>query len=183
MPALSPVPDQRSAPPAPDVGRRHECADAAAVGFAADAHVDTPKAPAPQIARRRTAWCGPSAKRRSGLHAEVSGIPWTVSAAGCAAAVSAGDQTRLQGLIRDGKLYLTLQDAIALALENNLDVEAERYNLVLAQDGSVRAAGGGNLRGIDYSIAGAPNGVGGPGSPLLNAETTNTNPITPTVTD
>jgi outer membrane protein len=94
-----------------------------------------------------------------------------------------GDGTRLNALIRDGKLYLNLDDAIALALENNLDVEAERYNLVLAQTDITRAAGGGNLRGIDYTVQQAPNGVGGPGSPLLNSATTNPNPTTPTVTD
>jgi outer membrane protein TolC len=86
-------------------------------------------------------------------------------------------------LIRDGKLYLTLQDAIALAIENNLDVEAERYNLAAANTDLVRAAGGGTLRGIDYTIALPQNGVGGPGSPLLNADTVNSNPTTPTVTD
>jgi outer membrane protein TolC len=95
----------------------------------------------------------------------------------------AGSGTRLEGLIRDGKLYLTLDDAIALALENNLDVEAERYNLTLAKTDVARAAGGGSLRGIDYGIATVQNGVGGPGSPLLNAATANTNPTTPTVTD
>jgi outer membrane protein len=95
----------------------------------------------------------------------------------------AGDATRLNALIRDGRLYLTLQDAIALALENNLDVEAERYNLVLAQTDITRAEGGGNLRGIDYTVQLAPNGVGGPGSPLLNASTASPNPTTPTVTD
>ena len=95
----------------------------------------------------------------------------------------AGDATRLNGLIRDGKLFLTLNDAIALALENNLDVEAERYNIVLAQTDLTRAAGGGNLRGIDYTVQQPPNGVGGPGSPLLNAATTNPNPTTPAITD
>lgn len=95
----------------------------------------------------------------------------------------AGDATRFNALVRDGKLYLTLADAIDLALENNLDVEAERYNIVLAGTDLTRAKGGGNLRGIDYSITQPPNGVGGPGSPLLNASTTNPNPTTPTVTD
>ncbi len=94
-----------------------------------------------------------------------------------------GDAARLHGLIHDRKLYLTAQDAIALALENNLDVEAERYNLVLARTDQVRAAGGGNLRGFDYSIVETPGGVGGPGSPLLNTATVNANPTTPTVTD
>ncbi|MES2390577.1 MAG: TolC family protein [Acidobacteriota bacterium] len=95
----------------------------------------------------------------------------------------AGDQTRLNALIRDGKLYLTLADAIALAIENNLDVETERYDLVLARTDEVRAAGGGSLRGLDYSLTLPANGVGGPGSPLLNADTVNSNPTTPTVTD
>ncbi len=94
-----------------------------------------------------------------------------------------GSATRLTGLVREGKLYLTLQDALDLALENNLDVETERYNLVLAQTDTVRAAGGGNLRGIDYSVQLPPNGVGGPGSPLLNTATVNPNPTAPAVTD
>ena len=55
-------------------------------------------------------------------------------------------------------------------------MEAERYNLVLGHIDTVRAAGGGATRGIDYNITLAPAGVGGPGSPLLNALTTNTNP-------
>ncbi len=90
---------------------------------------------------------------------------------------------RLQALVRGGKLYLSAKDAIALAIENNLDVEIERYNLLLSDTDLRRAKGGGNLRGIDFTIAEPPNGVGGPGSPLLNADTTSTNPITPTVTD
>ena len=94
-----------------------------------------------------------------------------------------GDATRLNGLIRDGKLYLTLQDAIALALENNLDVETERYNITLAGTDAVRAAGGGSTRGVDFTVQLPQNGVGGPGSPLLNAATVNSNPTTPTVTD
>ena len=95
----------------------------------------------------------------------------------------AGDQTRLLSLVRDGKLYLSAHDAIVLAIENNLDVEIERDNLLLADTDHRRALGGGNLRGIDFTVQEPPNGVGGPGSPLLNAATTTTNPTTPTVTD
>ena len=95
----------------------------------------------------------------------------------------AGDATRFEVLIRDGKLFLTLDDAIALALENNLDLEVERDNLALAATDVVRAAGGGNLRGIDFTVQQPPNGVGGPGSPLLNAATTSPNPTTPALTD
>src|ERR1039458_10021007 len=32
-------------------------------------------------------------------------------------------------VIRDGKMYLSLDDAVALALENNLDIAIQRYNL------------------------------------------------------
>ncbi len=94
-----------------------------------------------------------------------------------------GNGDRLRSLVHDGKLFLSARDAIVLAIENNLDVEIERYNLLLADTDRRRAAGGGSLRGIDYTIAEPPNGNGGPGSPLLNAVATNPNPITPTVTD
>ena len=98
-------------------------------------------------------------------------------------ALFGGNGDRLRALVRDGKLYLSERDAIALAIENNLDVEIERYNLVLADTDRRRAAGGGSLRGIDYTIQEPPNGVGGPGSPLLNTTAINPNPTTPTVTD
>ncbi len=94
-----------------------------------------------------------------------------------------GSGDRLRSLIRDNKLFLSLHDAISLAIENNLDVEVERYNLQLADDDLLRAKGGGTLRGIDYTVQATPNGVGGPGSPLLNKGATNPNPTVPTVTD
>lgn len=94
-----------------------------------------------------------------------------------------GTGARLNSLVRDGKLYLTLHDAIALAIENNLDVEVERYNIVLADTDLVRAKGGGSTRGIDFTVQEPENGVGGPGSPLLNTAAVSTNPVTPTVTD
>lgn len=94
-----------------------------------------------------------------------------------------GAGARFNGLVRDGRLYVTLHDAIALALENNLDIEVERYNIALSDTDLVRAKGGGSLRGIDYTVQEAPNGVGGPGSPLLNSTATNTDPTAPAVTD
>jgi outer membrane protein TolC len=94
-----------------------------------------------------------------------------------------GNGALLQSLVRDGKLYLSAHDAIALAIENNLDVEVERYNLILSDTDYRRAQGGGSLRGIDFTIQEPPNGVGGPGSPLLDSTAQNTNPVTPTVTD
>ena len=55
---------------------------------------------------------------------------------------------RLQDLIVNGKLMLRLDDAIALALENNLDIEVARYNLPIAQTDYLRAKGGGATRGV-----------------------------------
>jgi len=54
---------------------------------------------------------------------------------------------RLQNLIVDGRLVLTLADAIALALENNLDIAVAQYNLPIAQTDLLRAKGGGAARG------------------------------------
>ena len=54
---------------------------------------------------------------------------------------------RLQDLIRDGKLVLTIDDAIALAVENNLAVAVARYDLPIAQSDYLRTKGGGALRG------------------------------------
>jgi outer membrane protein len=59
-----------------------------------------------------------------------------------------GNSARLQDLIRAGKLYLTAQDAIALALENNVDIEIDRYNPLLASSSLKRSEAGGPLPGV-----------------------------------
>ncbi|MGC2661654.1 MAG: TolC family protein [Bryobacteraceae bacterium] len=74
---------------------------------------------------------------------------------------------RTYDLIRAGSLYLSLQDAIALALENNLDIQLQRYTVPIASTDVKRAKGGGLLRGLVYTVNELPQGVGGPGSPLL----------------
>lgn len=58
-----------------------------------------------------------------------------------------GNSSRLHSLIRAGKLYLTVQDAIALAIENNLDLEVDRYGPLLADWQIIRQEAGGALRG------------------------------------
>ncbi len=55
---------------------------------------------------------------------------------------------RLHSLLRDGKLQLALEDAIALALENNLDIAVARYNVPLAHSDYLRTKGGGAARGV-----------------------------------
>ena len=69
-------------------------------------------------------------------------------------------------LIRDGKLYLSLKDAIRLALENNLDIAIARYNLPIADMDILRTKAGGVFRGVNAGVVqGTPGGgVGGFGT-------------------
>lgn len=73
---------------------------------------------------------------------------------------------RLDHLIRDGKLYLSLKDAIDLALENNLDLAIARYNLPIADTDLLRTKAGGSFRGVNTGVVqGTPGGgVGGYGA-------------------
>lgn len=59
---------------------------------------------------------------------------------------------RLQNLIRDGKLYLSLQDTIALAIENNLDLAYFRYNFPIAQTDYARTKAGASAHGVNTGI-------------------------------
>ncbi len=65
---------------------------------------------------------------------------------------------RLQSLERDGKLYISLKDAIALALENNLDLAYFRYTLVIAETDLARTKAGGVTRGVNTSVQQATPG-------------------------
>src|ERR1700688_2732995 len=59
---------------------------------------------------------------------------------------------RIFDLMRAGQLYLSLDDAIALALENNLDIELERFLPKIADTDLSRAHGGGLLRGLSLLV-------------------------------
>ena len=86
------------------------------------------------------------------------------------------NSTRIGDIIRAGQIYLSLQDAIALALENNLDLDVLRYGVRLAATDTYRATGGGLLRGVQLTVNEAPAGVGGPGSPLITTAATGATP-------
>ena len=72
----------------------------------------------------------------------------------------------LNQLIRGGKLYLSLKDAIRMALENNLDIAIARYNLPIADMDILRTKAGGVFRGVNAGVVqGTPGGgVGGFGT-------------------
>ena len=104
---------------------------------------------------------------------------------------------RLRDLIRAGTLYLTAQDAIALALENNIDIEVSRYNPLLADWQLERADAGGALPGVPstasqaFSVASGQGvlgsqaaagvsiaGAGGNASRTVNVAITQIGPVT-----
>jgi outer membrane protein len=83
---------------------------------------------------------------------------------------------RIFDLMRGGQLYLSLSDTFALALENNLDIELERYLPRLARTDIQRSKGGGFLRGLSLLVNEAPPGIGGPNGPLLTSLTASSTP-------
>lgn len=71
---------------------------------------------------------------------------------------------RLTQLMRDGKIYLSMDDAVALALEDNLDIAIQRYNLGIAETDVLRAkSGANNFFGVNFGVVqNTPGGgVGG----------------------
>jgi outer membrane protein TolC len=71
--------------------------------------------------------------------------------------VSFEDSPRIDKLMRAGNIYLSLRDAIALALENNLDIESSRYAPKLALADLQRASAGQLLRNVSTSISSGPS--------------------------
>src|SRR6204780_903365 len=82
------------------------------------------------------------------------------------AAPNLANTARIDSLMRDGKLYLSLDEAIALALENNLDIAISRYNLNIADTDVLRAKAGANILGVNAGVVqNTPGGgVGGIGA-------------------
>jgi outer membrane protein TolC len=76
------------------------------------------------------------------------------------------NSARIDALMHDGKLYLSLNDAIALALENNLDIAISRYNLNIADTDVLRARAGASILGVNAGVVlNTPGGgVGGIGA-------------------
>ena len=75
---------------------------------------------------------------------------------------------RIDQLMHDGKLYLSLSDSIALALENNLDIAIARYTLGIADTDLLRSKAGATILGTPLGVVqNTPGGgVGGIGSQI-----------------
>ena len=127
----------------------------------------TPNAPTPQPAPSTMSQSGPLGIRTPpNLAMPHSRNPLDAYAPSTVAKPDLSNSKRLNQLIRDGRLYISLQDAIDLALENNLDLAIARYNLPIADTDILRTKAGGFFRGVNTGIVqGTPGGgVGGFGA-------------------
>jgi outer membrane protein TolC len=79
---------------------------------------------------------------------------------------------RLEQLIRAGNLYLTAPDVVALTVENNIDIEVQRYGPLLAREVLKRAKSGGLLRSVGVGVAQGPTSVSLTGVSLTSTGTT-----------
>ncbi len=82
------------------------------------------------------------------------------------AAPNLANAPRIDSLMRDGRIYLSIDDAVALALENNLDIDIARYNLNIADTDYLRAKSGASILGVNAGIVqntpgGGVGGLGG----------------------
>src|SRR5882762_4295103 len=71
---------------------------------------------------------------------------------------------RIDQLIHDGKLELSMQEAVELALENSMDIVVQRYNPWFADTSILKA----NAGGFGFSTPGAVFGGSSANNPLLN---------------
>jgi outer membrane protein len=78
---------------------------------------------------------------------------------------------------QDGRLYLSLQQAIAMAIENNLDIEIERIDQTTANLSVPLAKGGGLPRPINYTVADTPAGEAPVAVPLLSFSSPGLSPL------
>jgi len=74
-------------------------------------------------------------------------------------ALQFGNPAHLGDLMRDGKIYLSLADAVTLALANNFDIAIQRINLDIADTDILRAHAGSSLRGVSTGLL--TNTIGG----------------------
>src|ERR1700744_96877 len=76
---------------------------------------------------------------------------------------------RLDAVVHNGKIYLSLADAIVLGLENNYDIAIQRYNLDIADTELLRARAGSSLLGVPAGLVqGTLSGSGNTSSSLTS---------------
>lgn len=94
----------------------------------------------------------PTSRDFSKAYANFFGAPWKMYAPTAIDKASFENSVRLDDLLKDGKIYLSLSDALALAIENNYDIAIARYNLDIADTDILRTRTG-------AEPLGAPSGL------------------------
>jgi outer membrane protein len=127
---------------------------------------NVPAAPAPQTTPATPAQ--PQAVHLQDYSKPHSSFPriWQPYTAQDVAQPNLSNSPRIDSLMRDGKIFLSVDDAVALALENNLDIDIARYNLNIADTDYLRAKSGANVLGVNAGIVqntpgGGVGGLGG----------------------
>jgi outer membrane protein len=88
--------------------------------------------------------------------------PFVVYSTREVAPLNVANSGRTDRLLIDGKLYLSLNDAVAMALEDNLDIGIQRYNLSIADTDILRTSSGAVALGVNAGLVqGTPGGVTG----------------------
>ena len=95
---------------------------------------------------------------RSGPRSPADFLPRPIASA-MSPPVNLANTPRIDSLIRAGNLYLSAQDVVALALENNIDIEVQRYGPLLQREVLRRAEAGGLLRNVGLGVAAGPTSV------------------------
>src|ERR1700677_3717537 len=95
------------------------------------------------------------------LQSPTGGLGWLTHPyqAGSVPSIRLTNSPRFNELTRAGNLYLTAPDVVALAIENNIDIEVQRYGPLLAKQVLRRAEGGGALRSVGLGVAAGPESV------------------------
>jgi outer membrane protein TolC len=88
--------------------------------------------------------------------------PFVVYTVRDVAAANVTNSARVDQLMKNGNMYLSLNDAVAMALENNLDIGIQRYNLSIADVDILRTSSGAVALGVNTGLVqGTPGGVTG----------------------
>jgi outer membrane protein TolC len=109
-----------------------------------------PAAPTPTVTE--PLWMRQSARDFTKPAGRLLGDPINMYRGTSIAKANFANSVRLTDLVKDGKIYLGLSDAIALALENNYDVAIARYYMDIADVDLLRAKAGSGLRGVGASV-------------------------------
>jgi outer membrane protein len=137
-------------PSAPLAGAQVSTANGAGSKGPDKAASNLPSAPSPELTQ--PLFLLPTGRDFSKAYANFWGAPWKMYHPTTIGKANFENSVRLSDLVKDGKIYLSLSDAIALAIENNFDIAIARYNLDIADTDILRTRTG-------AAPLGAPSGL------------------------